>query len=55
MTHDGGLEVVDDFLDGLPLGESGGLNGRSDDTLEDRKAREERDSKGRESHVGSWV
>jgi hypothetical protein len=53
-THDRGLEVSDDFGDGLPLGQCSGLDGESDDALEDRKAREERDSKSRESHFGVY-
>jgi hypothetical protein len=53
-THDRGLEVSDDFGDGLPLGKCSGLDGGSDDALEDRKAREERDSESRKSHLGVY-
>jgi hypothetical protein len=49
-TYDGGFEVVDDFIDSLPLGEGGRVDRRSDNSLEDRKARKERDSKSRKSH-----
>jgi hypothetical protein len=49
-TYDGRLEVVDDFIDSLPLGEGGRVDRRSDDSLEDRKAGKKRDSKSRESH-----
>jgi len=49
-TYDGRFEVVDDFIDSLPFGKGGRVDGRGNNSLEDRKAREERDSKSRESH-----
>jgi hypothetical protein len=49
-AYDGRFEVIDDFIDSLPLGEGGRVDRRSDDSLEDRKTREEGDSKSRKSH-----
>jgi hypothetical protein len=49
-TDDRGLEVGNYLSDSLPLGESGDLDGGSDDALEDRKARQKGDSNSRESH-----
>jgi len=51
-TYDRRLEVGNYLSDSLPLGESGDFDGGTDDTLEDRKAREKGDSKSRESHRG---
>jgi hypothetical protein len=50
-TYDGGLEVIDYFLNGLPFGKSSGGYGGGNDSLEDREARKERDGESRESHV----
>jgi hypothetical protein len=49
-AYDNRFEVVDDFIDSLPLGQGGRVNRRGHNSLEDREAREEGDSKSRESH-----
>ena len=51
VTYDRRLEDVDYFIDSLPLGESSGCDGCSDNSLEDREAREEGNGEGRESHI----
>ena len=38
-AYDGRFEVIDDFIDSLPLGEGGCFDGGGDDSLEDPKAR----------------
>ena len=49
-TYNCRFEVVDDFIDSLPFGKGGRVDGRSDDSFKDRKAREEGNSKSGESH-----
>lgn len=57
-TYDRGLEVVDDFDDGLPflnLDLVGRGDRRGDDTLEGGQAREEGDGDSGESHLGRLI